>query len=1300
MTGQSRSPDFPLANPFQPDWSGHSDAFVAKLNSTGSSLVYSTYLGGQQYDFGSAIAVDSPGSAYVTGFTRSADFPTANPLDSELSGTGNAGDAFVTKLTPAGSGLVYSTYLGGEGEDIGYGIAVDQEGNAFITGRTSSVDFPTANAFQPTHRGGMRYMLDAFVTKIDATGFGLVYSTYLGGPAGDGADGSDIGSAIAVDPEGNAYVTGKTSSPDFPTSNALQSALRDIVALKSTDGGNSWSPIHTGLVNGYLHTLVVDPGTPSTLYAGTGTGVFKSTDGGSNWGRISPSNLHARAITIDPTNPSTLYAGTWKGGVFKSTNGGARWSPVNSGLRSRLRTLVVDPRTPSTLYAGTTNGVSKSTDGGNSWNATALMSFIFDLVIDSTTPSTLYAGTERGVSKSTDGGSNWTSSSLSNIHALAIDPTDSSTLYAGTDRGVFKSTDAGDSWQATALMNFIFALVIDSTTPSTLYAGTTGGVFKSADRGNSWTPTPLTASIEALAIDPVTSSTLYAASQGSSDTFVAKFSAAGSLVYSTYLGGGGTDDARGISVDQEGNAYVTGETQSGDFPTVNPSQPALRGVRDAYVAKLGATGSSLVYSTYLGGNGIDRGDDIAVDLEGNAYVTGATSSPDFPTVNSLQGASGLRRMLNRPVAGVGLVPIYRHAFVAKIHRTWLSMAKPKGPSPRQQKLGQAAELGSIASGSKLIGKPAPKLAAKLNKAVGSQELAKVDHLLKQSKALEQSLAIYKSLQGYRDTTTTERHLVSPSMDSRITTQMFFAFERPDRLRLETKDGPAGEWVMVSNGKDLVTYRGMWKQYTTEKTPREWQSAERRWMFSSGLDHLVQRLVLSKNPARELLEEVEEVVEKGRDDLEGTPAIIVELKMPAKSLGERWAAHKMIPVRLWIDERDFLIRKGSYDLDWETMSQKMPEEMRRRMPFKQMTLIMEFTDIELNPVFPEDTFRFSPPEDATLVEHFGPPDGRSPVSQGELVGRRAPNFVLKDIQGKKVGLDDFKGKVLIVDFWATWCSPCREQMPTYTALQSLYAPRGFSMIGLSVDDGPEVVRDFAENYRVNFPLLMADEQVRQQYGGTGVLPTTFVIDKGGIVRYEFKGPPPAKLLFQRRVEELLEERITIDREDATPRPEAGDASSVPENITSPGQPAVSHNQQASKTEIARFIQFRLVANAPSNQADEMTLIDDALRAHRVWLEKKVQLDLNDVKHAEVESRYEQPYSVRVVLTSEATKKFSQITGNNIGRSVAVVIDGELVMAPSITGQLNFKKVPIRFGLTLEEAQALAAKVNELVAGRSH
>ena len=91
----------------------------------------------------------------------------------------------------------------------------------------------------------------------------------------------------------------------------------------------------------------------------------------------------------------------------------------------------------------------------------------------------------------------------------------------------------------------------------------------------------------------------------------------------------------------------------------------------------------------------------------------------------------------------------------------------------------------------------------------------------------------------------------------------------------------------------------------------------------------------------------------------------------------------------------------------------------------------------------------------------------------------------------------------------------------------------------------------------------------------------------------------------------------------------------------GSSAVSYNKQASKTEIARFIQFRLVANAPSNQTDEMTLIDDALRAHRVWLEKKVLLDLNDVKHAEVEGRYEQPYSVRVVLTSEAIKKFSQI-----------------------------------------------------------
>src|SRR5208283_4844758 len=212
VAGNTGSIDFPTANALQPTSGGGEDAFVAKINASGSALVYSTYLGGSALENGEAIAVDTAGNAYVTGQTSSTNFPTANALQS-TSGGGYY-NAFVTKINASGSALVYSTYLGGSGSDGGSGIAVDASGNVYVTGNTSSTNFPTVNALQSTLTGS--YV--AFVTKCNATGSALIYSTYLGGSGGD------QGNGIAVDASGNAYVTGITSSFDFPTANALQSA--------------------------------------------------------------------------------------------------------------------------------------------------------------------------------------------------------------------------------------------------------------------------------------------------------------------------------------------------------------------------------------------------------------------------------------------------------------------------------------------------------------------------------------------------------------------------------------------------------------------------------------------------------------------------------------------------------------------------------------------------------------------------------------------------------------------------------------------------------------------------------------------------------------------------------------------------------------------------------------------------------------------------------------------------------------------------------------------------------------------
>jgi hypothetical protein len=215
LTGGTNSSDFPTMNAFQPTLGGVGDAYVAKLDPTGSALIYATYLGGSGDDFGYGIAVDITQSVSVTGQTLSTDFPTAHPLQPTFGGGSQFGDAFVTTLDPTGSTLVYSTYWGGDNEDQGRSIAVDLSGHAYVAGTTQSTNFPMAHPLQSTFGG----VIDAFVAKFNRTGSALVYSTYLGGAQ------RDFASGIAVDFFGNAYVTGDTSSPDFPTKNPLQPSL-------------------------------------------------------------------------------------------------------------------------------------------------------------------------------------------------------------------------------------------------------------------------------------------------------------------------------------------------------------------------------------------------------------------------------------------------------------------------------------------------------------------------------------------------------------------------------------------------------------------------------------------------------------------------------------------------------------------------------------------------------------------------------------------------------------------------------------------------------------------------------------------------------------------------------------------------------------------------------------------------------------------------------------------------------------------------------------------------------------------
>jgi hypothetical protein len=219
VAGHTASSDFPLKNPLQAYGGGNyidgGDAFVTKLTAAGNALVYSTCVGGTAQEWAFDLAVDASGSAYVTGWTRSANFPLVSAAQPGFgSSSGTLADAFVFKINPAGTALVYSTYLGGFDLDEGKSIAVDTLGNAFVTGTTNSANFPVQSPAQGIKNAGGR---DAFVTKLDPTGTTLVSSTYLGG-AGEGTGGTDDGNGIAVDAFGRAYVVGETfAGASFPS---------------------------------------------------------------------------------------------------------------------------------------------------------------------------------------------------------------------------------------------------------------------------------------------------------------------------------------------------------------------------------------------------------------------------------------------------------------------------------------------------------------------------------------------------------------------------------------------------------------------------------------------------------------------------------------------------------------------------------------------------------------------------------------------------------------------------------------------------------------------------------------------------------------------------------------------------------------------------------------------------------------------------------------------------------------------------------------------------------------------------
>jgi hypothetical protein len=434
------------------------------------AISYSTYLGGSGIDGATSVAIDGSGSAYVAGYTESTDFPIAGALQGVNAGSV---DAFVVKFSTDGKSLVYATFIGGSSDDRAFGIAVDSTGSAVVTGWTSSANFPKVNASQATNGGGR----DAFVLKLNPAGSALVYSTFLGG------SGADSGNAIATDSSGNAYVTGDTTSVNFPVQSAFQATNKgrqDAFMAKINSAGVVQFATYLG-------------------GAGDDRGLGVAVD--------SANAIYISGGTTSPDFPVVS--------AFQAASGGGQDAFV-AKLAANGASLIY-----STYLGGSCGGPGQPEQG----------------------------------------------------NGIGVDA-------------------AGNAYIAGVTCSTNFPLA----TP--LQTGHGGGLL---------------------------------------DAFVTKLNPSGSsLVYSTYLGGLGLDTGTAIAVDGAGNAFVTGNTASSTFPLVAAIQSTKAGPYDAFISQINPSGTTLVFSSYLGGTGSDGGTSIKVDSSNGVWVVGQTTSTDFPLLKAFQ----------------------------------------------------------------------------------------------------------------------------------------------------------------------------------------------------------------------------------------------------------------------------------------------------------------------------------------------------------------------------------------------------------------------------------------------------------------------------------------------------------------------------------------------------------------------------------------------------------------------------------------------------------------------------------------
>ncbi|MFX1263114.1 MAG: SBBP repeat-containing protein [Promethearchaeota archaeon] len=433
-------------------------------------LSFSTFYGGSSNDYCQSMTVDSFGCIYITGSTISSNLPTMNAFDSTFNkkvGGYTYQDCFVAKFNKTGNGLEYATYIGGQaGDDAGLSIAVDSSGNAYVTGYTQSYDFPTVTPIQASYDNSH----DCFILKLNSTGNELLYSTYLGGGA------SDYPHSITVDTSGNAYVVGSCVSNDFPIVNGfmgVNSGGRDCMIFKINATG-------TGLVF-------------STYFGGTG-------------------DDYAFSVAVDDSE--SVYV---------------------TGLTNSENIQLMDSYDSSYNFGG-------------------------------------------------------------DCFILKLNATGSGLIFSSYFGG--SASDRGNS------------IAIDSS----------GAIYVCGSTYSSNMPVVNAYNSE---------------NNGGYDGFVFKMNSTGTgLEYSTYVGGNDTERCYGIAIDELDNCYVTGYTESTDFPVLSLNTSLFRGGMDAFVFKLNSGGDHLRFSVVIGGGSSDSASSIWLDENNSVIAAGYTASGNFPMCNS------------------------------------------------------------------------------------------------------------------------------------------------------------------------------------------------------------------------------------------------------------------------------------------------------------------------------------------------------------------------------------------------------------------------------------------------------------------------------------------------------------------------------------------------------------------------------------------------------------------------------------------------------------------------------------------